>query len=166
MSNSQNTRTTKRHFYPKFLTGQRILVLVLVMFIAAAAGILLARPAPSSTPTATEIAQAVNGPATFQRPGVMEYVVKTNSCIVGGTVTSANWHVGAKTVGVDAVDWKTVDYTAFTFKADNGQVFTVSDNDALFMDPGENLGLELDCDPATMNTAKSFGMIAIIFGGK
>lgn len=165
MPYSQNTRTTNR-LYPKFLTGQRIVVLALIAFIAVAVGILLARPAPSAAPSAAEIAQSVNGPAKFERPSAMEYVAKTDSCVVGGTVTSTEWHVGNKTVSVGDVDSSTVDYTAFGFKSDNGQVFTVSDNGALYTDSGENLGLELDCDPATMNTAPSFGMIAIIYGGK
>jgi len=153
-------------FYPKFLTGQRIVVLALVVFSAVAAVILLARPAPTTAPSPAEIAQAVNGPVKFERPSAMEYVAKTNSCVVGGTVTSTEWHVGNKTVSVGSVDSKTVDYTIFGFKSDTGQVFTVSENRALYTDPGENLGLELRCDPATTNTAPSFKMIAIIYGGK
>ena len=153
-------------FYPKFLTGQRIVVLALVVFSAVAAVILLARPAPTTAPSPAEIAQAVNGPVKFERPSAMEYVAKTDSCVVGGTVTSTEWHVGNKTAKVGEVDGKSVDYTTFGFKSDAGQVFTVSENGALYTDPGENLGLELYCDPATMNTAPSFGMIAIIYGGK
>lgn len=160
-----NSRTTNR-FYPKFLTGQRIGVLALVAFIAVAAGILLARPAPTTAPSPAEIAQAVNGPVQFERPSAMEYVAKTNSCVVGGTVTATEWHVGNKTVKVGDVDGNIVDYTVFGFKSDTGQVFNVSENGALYTHPGENLGLELDCDPATMDTASSFGMRAIIFGGQ
>jgi len=153
-------------FYPKFLTGQRVIVLALVAFVAVAVSILLSRPAPTTAPTTTEIAQAVNGPVKFERPSAMEYVAKTNSCVVGGTVTSTEWHVGNKTVKVSDVDGKTVDYTTFGFKSDTGQAFNVSENGALYTDPGANLGLELRCDAATMNTAPSFGMIAIIWGGK
>ena len=153
-------------FYPKFLTGQRIAVLVLVAFVAVAVSILLSRPAPTAAPSSTEIAQAVNGPAKFERPSAMEYVAKTDSCVVGGTVTFTEWHVGGKVVGVGDVDGNTVDYTTFKFKSDTGREFTVSANGALYTDPGENLGLELDCDTATMNTAPSFGMVRIIYGGK
>ncbi|HSW77580.1 MAG TPA: hypothetical protein VLG36_02175 [Candidatus Chromulinivoraceae bacterium] len=71
----------------------------------------------------------------------MEYVAKTDSCIVGGIVTSAEWHAGGKIVAVGSVDGKTVDYTTFGFKSDTGQVFTVSKNGALYTAPGENLGL-------------------------
>lgn len=165
MPNSQNTRTTNR-FYPKFLTGQRIAVLVLVAFVALAVSILLSRPAPTTAPTAAEIAQAVNGPVKFERPSIMEFVPKTNSCVVGGTVTSTEWHVDGKTAGAGEVDGNTVDYTTFGFESDTGRVFTVSANGALYTSPGENLGLELRCDPTTMNTAPSFGMVAIIYGGK
>jgi hypothetical protein len=153
-------------FYPKFLTGQRVIVLALVAFVAVAVSILLSRPASTTAPSSAEIAQAVNGPAKFERPSAMEYVPQTNSCVVGGTVTSTEWHVGAEVFAVGDVDGDTVDYTAFGFKSDTGRVFTVSANGALYTDPGENLGLELDCDAATMNTAPSFGMIAIIYGSK
>lgn len=153
MPNPQNTRTTNR-----FLTGQRIIVLALVAFIAAAAGSLLTRPAPTAAPSPAEIAQAEaeiaqadNGPVIFERPSAMEYVVQTNSCVVGGTVTSIKWHV---------------DSTEFEFKSDEGRTFSVSTSDALYTEPGDNLGLELYCDPATMNTAPSFGMVRIIYGGK
>ena len=141
-----NTRTTNR-----FLTGQRIIVLALVAFIAAAAGSLLTRPAPTAAPSPAEIAQADNGPVIFERPSAMEYVVQTNSCVVGGTVTSIKWHV---------------DSTEFEFKSDEGRTFSVSTTDELYTEPGDNLGLELYCDPATMNTAPSFGMVRIIYGGK
>jgi hypothetical protein len=117
-------------------------------------------------PTATEIAEAVNGPAEFQRPSALEYVPETNSCVVGGTVTSAEWHVGGKAVSVWSVEPDTVDYTAFEFESDDGRVFTVSANGELDPEPGENLGLELLCDPTTMNSDESFGLVAIIYGGK
>ena len=170
----RNTRTNRWLGHQTRLTISRALALVLLAFVAFAVSPLNPFERPSHpaaqavqhVPTPAEIARAVNGSATFQRPSAMEYVPKTNSCIVGGTVTSASWHVGTKDVSVDSVDSNSVDYTSFTFTADDGQVFTVSDNDALFMDPGENLGLELWCDRATMTTAKSFGMIAIIWGGK
>lgn len=168
MPNPQNTRTTNR-----FLTGQRIIVLALVAFIAAAAGSLLTRPAPTAAPSPAEIAQAEaeiaqadNGPVIFERPSAMEYVVQTNSCVVGGTVTSTKWHVGAEVFAVGDVDNDTVDYTEFEFKSDEGRTFSVSTSDALYTEPGDNLGLELYCDPATMNTAPSFGMVRIIYGGK
>ena len=74
--------------------------------------------------------------------------------------------IAAIGVGVGDVDGNTVDYTTFKFKSDTGREFTVSANGALYTDPGENLGLELDCDTATMNTAPSFGMVRIIYGGK
>jgi hypothetical protein len=164
VANSQNTRTIRS--YPKFLTGQRIVVVTLVVFIAAVVSILLARPAPTTAPSAAEIAQAVNGPVKFQRPSAMEYVAKTGSCVVGGTVTSAKWHVGGKTVDVAPNDGNTVDYTEFGFKSDEGREFIVSDRGALYPYPGENLGLELDCDPATMSTDPSFEKIRIIWGGK
>lgn len=145
MPNPQNTRTTKR-FYPKFLTGLSIIVLALVAFIAAAAGSLLTRPAPTAAPSPAEIAQAVK----FERPSAMEYVVQTNSCVVGGTVTSIKWHV---------------DSTEFEFKSDEGRTFSVSTTDELYTEPGDNLGLELYCDPATMATSPYFGMVAIIWDG-
>ena len=149
-----------------WITTHRVTVLVLLLAVTVICSILLARPAPTSAPTATEIAEAVNGPATFQRPSNMEYVAKTNSCVVGGTVTSSEWHVGPKVVAVGGADVKSVDYTQFGFKSDAGQTFTVSTNGASFTEPGENLGLELRCDPATMKTAPSFGMLDIIYGGK
>lgn len=153
-------------FYPKFLTGQRVVVLVLLAVIVVMVGILLARPASTTVPSSAEIAEKVNGPAQFQRPSAMKYIPETDSCVVGGTVTSTEWHVGTQIVGVGAVDGKTVGYTSFGFRSDAGREFTVSETGALYTDPGENLGLELRCDPATMNTAPSFGMIAIIYGGK
>lgn len=148
-----------------WITAHRVVVLVLLVVIATLSGALLLRPTPV-TPTAAEIAEAVNGPAEFQRPSIMEYVAKTNSCVVGGTVTSTEWHVGLESYGVGDVDSDSVDYTSFGFKSDAGREFTVSESGALWTDPGENLGLELYCDPATMNSDDSFGMIAIIFGGK
>ncbi len=148
------------------LTAYRIVSVVLLVALVAICGILLARPA-TRAPSAAEVAEAVNGPAHFQRPSAMEYVAKTNSCVVGGTVTSTEWHVLGKTaVAVGDVDSKSVDYTVFGFKSDTGREFTVSENGALYTEPGENLGLELYCDPATMNTAPSFGLVAIISGGK
>ena len=138
----------------------------LLLTLVVICSILLSKPTPSSVPSATEIAKAVNGPEKFQRPSSMEYVAKTNSCVVGGTVTSAEWHVGPKVVAVGDGDSKAVDYTVFGFKSDAGRVFNVSSNDALFMDPGENLGLELRCDPTTMMTDPSFGLSTIVYGGK
>lgn len=165
MPNSPAPRNTRR--YARLLTGQRIAVLGLLLLIVGGLGFLIYKQetAPRAVP-ATEIARAINGPAEFQRPSRMEYVPQTNSCVVGGTVVSSEWHVGAKTVATGSVDPNTVDYTAFTFKSDEGRMFAVSDNGALYNDPGENLGLELDCDSATMMTAPSFGMVAIIWGGK
>lgn len=156
-----NSRTTHRQ---SWITAHRVVVLVLLVALVVTCSALLFRPTPT-VPTAAEIAKAVNGPAAFQRPSAMEFVPKTNSCVVGGTVTSTEWHVGQKTFAVGDVDSKTVDYTAFGFKSDEGRVFTVSDNGALFTSPGENLGLELHCDPATMNSDASFGMRAIVYGG-
>lgn len=149
-----------------WITTYRIGTMVLLLALVAISSILLTRPAPTNALTATEVAEAVNGPEKFQRPSNMEYVSKTDSCVVGGTVTSTEWHVGQKVVAVGDVDSKSVDYTVFGFKSDTGQEFKVSDNDALFTGPGDNLGLELRCDPATMNSDPSFGMIAIIWGGK
>jgi hypothetical protein len=161
---SYSSRNTHRHAW---ITAHRAAVLVLLLALVAIGITLLVRPAPKPAPSAAEIAQAVNGPAEFQRPSQMEYVAKTNSCIVGGTVVSTTWHVGGKDYPVGGVDFNTkVDYTSFVFQSDEGRTFTVSDNGALFTDPGENLGLELSCDPATVNTATSFGMLAIIWGGK
>jgi len=158
-----NSRTTHRQ---SWITVYRFAAIVLLALIAGVVAALLLRPALTSAPTVTEIAQAVNGPEVFQRPSAMEYVAKTDSCVVGGTVTSAEWIAGLETVGVSDVDSNTVDYTSFDFKSDNGRTFTVSTNGALFVSPGENLGLELSCDPATMDTVPSFGMRYIIYGGK
>jgi hypothetical protein len=159
MRTSPNNRPV-RH-YQTWITTQRIVVLVLLVALAVIGSLLLARHVPSTA----EIADAVNGPVKFERPSSMEYVGKTNSCIVGGTVTSTEWHVGQKVVGVGDVDSKSVDYTVFGFKSDAGQVFNVSSNDALYTNPGANLGLELRCDPATMKSDPSFGMLRIIWGG-
>lgn len=149
-----------------WITVHRVVTTVLLVALVVVGGILLTRPAPT-VPTVTEIAQAVNGPVDFRRPGALEYVAKTDSCVVGGTVTSAKWHIGNKTVPAgSAQELEAVDYTEFGFRSDAGRDFTVSANDALFTEPGENLGLELECDPATMNSDSYFGMIAIIWGGK
>lgn len=145
----------------------RVLTVCALVVIAATSALMLNKLADRpDTPTAAEIAQAINGSAEFQRPSDMEYVAKTNSCVVGGTVTSTKWHVGDQTVKLGEVDGNTVDYTTFGFESDDGQVFTVSDNGALYVEPGENLGLELRCDPVTLSTTPSFGLIAIIYGGK
>jgi hypothetical protein len=156
---SNNTDDSRR---PKRLNAYRVVSMLALAALLVMGSILVARPAPTST----EIAQAVNGPVKFERPSAMEYVAKTNSCVVGGTVTSAKWHVGNKTVDVGEVAGSTVDYTEFVFKSDDGRVFTVSQIGAFHSDPGQNLGLELDCDPATMTTAQSFELIATIYGGK
>jgi hypothetical protein len=158
-----NTSGSRRQ---RFLNLYRIFASLGIAAALVMLGILLTRPAPSAVPSATEIAHVVNGPVKFERPSAMEYVAKTNSCVVGGVVASAQWHVGNKTVVVGDANVDTVDYTSFSFKSDNGRVFTVSHNGALFLDPGENLGLELYCDAATMNTAPSFGLVAIVYGGK
>lgn len=159
----KNSTTTRRQ---SWITTYRFLIMLLTVALVAMVGILLARPAPSAAPSAAEIAQAVNGPTKFERPSSMEYVAKTNSCVVGGTVVSTEWHTtDGKSHPVASLDTKSVSYTSFVFKADDGRTFTVSTNDALFTKPGENLGLELRCDQATMNTAPSFGMVAIIWGG-
>lgn len=159
----RNSSTNRRQ---SWITTYRVVTMALIVALVAMVGVLLARPAPTGAPTATEIAEAVNGPAKFQRPSAMEYVAKTNSCVVGGRVTSAEWHVGVQTYPVAGVESGTkVDYTSFVFEADDGRTFRVSTNDTLFMSPGENLGIEIDCDPATMDTAPSFGMLAIIYGG-
>lgn len=158
MKNSQFKRRQS------WITTYRVVTTVLLVLIA---GVLLFRPAPSmpAVPTAAEIAKEVNGPVVFQRPSVMEYIAKTNSCVVGGTVTASEWHVGRETHAVASVDSKTVDYTSFRFKSDEGREFGVSQNGALYSVPGENLGLELSCDPATMHSDPSFGLIAIVYGG-
>ena len=144
----------------------KIVVVLLLGALVVSVGSLVFRPAPNA-PSAAEIAVAVNGPAEFQRPSVMEYVPKTDSCVVGGTVTTSSvWHVGTDSFAIGEVDQNTVDYTAFEFKSDNGREFIVSYNGALYTNAGENLGLELRCDPATMSSDESFGMIAIVFGGK
>lgn len=147
-----------------WITAYRVGALVLLLIVAVSSGIQLFRPAPE-IPTATEIAEAVNGSSEFQRPSAMEYVVKTDSCVVGGTVASTQWHVGSKVVDIGDVDADSVDYTSFQFMSDEGRQFNVSANGALFTTPGSNLGLELHCDPATMQSDKSFGMLAIIYGG-
>lgn len=158
--------TFGRPKYGRMITAHRVVVLVLLVALVAIGITLLVRPAPQ-VPTATEIAEAVNGPAEFQRPSAMEYVTETDSCVVGGTVTSAQWHIGNKAVPAGSVDnSEAVDYTEFGFKSDEGQTFSVSDNDALFLESGENLGLQVFCDPATMKTDPSFGLITIIWGGK
>lgn len=159
-------RNSVNNHRQSWITTYRVVTTVLLLTLVVFGSILLARPAPTSAPTAAEIAIAVNGPVKPQRPSAMEYIAKTNSCIVGGTVTSSEWHVGSKVVAVGGMETKSVDYTSFGFESDSGQVFTVSSNGALFTYPGENLGLQLDCDPATMASASSFGMISIVFGGK
>ena len=160
-----NNSRSKTH-RQSWITTHRIVVLVLLVALVATSLISLFR-SPSQELTATQIAQAVNGTEQFQRPSNMEYVAKTDSCVVGGTVMSAEWHVGQDTFGVAEVDDpSTVDYTSYQFKSDEGRVFTVTENDALFLSSGENLGLELSCDPNTMNSAPSFGQRSIIWGGK
>ena len=158
--NNSNSNTRRQ----SWITTHRVLVLVLLVALVVISGIQLFRSTPVP-PSATEIADAVNGPAEFQRPSVMKYVPETNSCVVGGTVTSTEWHVGLDTFAVGDVDADSVGYTSFGFKSDAGREFIVSENGALFTSPGENLGLELFCDPATMNSDASFGMLAIIYGG-
>ena len=158
-----NTNGSRRQ---KLLNAYRIFATLALVAVVGMLAVLVMRPAPSTAPSVTEIAREINGPAEFQRPSAMEYVAKTDSCVVGGTVTSTAWHVDGKTVGAADVDSNKVDYTEFGFKTDNGQVFTVSENGALYTEPGENLGLELDCNPLTMNSTPSFGMVAIIYGGK
>ena len=161
MNNSRNN--TRRQ---SWITTYRVVTLVLLVALLVVSGIQLFRPAPQ-VPATAEIAAAINGPAKFQRPSAMEYVAKTDSCVVGGTVMSAKWHVGPDTFDVAEVDdLSTVDYTSYKFRSDEGRVFTVSANDALFMSSGENLGLELFCDRATMDSAPSFGQRSIIWGGK
>jgi hypothetical protein len=158
-----NTSGSRR---PKWLNLYRVVSTLGLATLLVMVSILLTRPTPTTAPSSAEIAQAVNGPAKFERPSALEYVAETNSCVVGGVVTSAEWHVGNTVVGVGDVDGNTVNFTTFGFKADDGQVFTVSENGALYTDPGENLGLQLDCDTATMKTAQSFGLIEINYGGK
>lgn len=143
-----------------FKIGTVMLLVTLVVMV----GISLTLPVPSS-PTATEIAEAVNGPAEFQRPSAMEYVPKTDSCVVGGTIVSVMWHNGLEDFEVGSVDSNDVGYTTYQFMSDEGRTFNVSYNSALYSFPGENLGLELYCDPATMDSDDSFGMLAIIWGG-
>ena|GEM_PF-2539475 len=161
MRNSANTHRQA------WITAYRVVSPVLLVAILVITIILLVRPAPKTqeVPTTAEIAQAINGPATFERPSNMEYVAKTNSCVVGGTVTYTKWVVGAKSYPVDKVNPAIVDYTVFGFKSDQGRQFDVYANDALFNSPGGNLGLELQCDQKTMGTAKYFEMLAIIYGG-
>jgi hypothetical protein len=146
-----------------WITTYRVTSLALLVALVAIGSALLVRP---SAPTETEIAQAVKGLAEFQRPGAMEYVAKTNSCVVGGTVTESTWYVDSKPLPAGSnVDLSSVDYTTLEFRADNGQEFTASKNGALVTPPGSNLGLEVECDTATMNVAESFGIRAIIYGG-
>ena len=147
-----------------WITAHRVAVLVLLLALVAIGSILVTRPAPDVLTTA-EIATAVNGPEKYQRPSAMEYVNKTGSCVVGGTVTSTQWHVGSEAYDIGEVDPNSVDYTSNVFRSDEGREFNVSANGALYSEPGDNLGLELECDPATMTTDKSFGMRAIIWGG-
>jgi hypothetical protein len=156
MRNSNNNR--RQTWITVYRIGNSVLLLAALVI----GSILLSRPAP----TAAEVATAISGPEKFQRPSAMEYVSKTDSCIVGGTVTSTEWHVGQKVVGVSEVDAKTVDYTVFGFKSDTGREFRISGNGGLYTEPGENLGLELRCDRETMATAPSFGLLRINYGGK
>lgn len=157
-----NSRSNTRR--QSWLTTHRIAVLTLLLVIAAMDVIRLIHPAPSA-PSTAEIAEVVNGPAEFQRPSAMEYVAQTDSCVVGGVVTSTEWHVGQETFDFGNVDPADVDYTSFVFKSDTGRVFRVSTNGAVWATPGQNLGLELHCSPETMNDDESFGMRAIIYGG-
>lgn len=157
----KNSKFNRRQ---SWITAYRVVSTVLLVVII---GVLLFRPEPTmpAVPTAMEIAKVVNGSVEFQRPSAMEYVAKTNSCVVGGTVTASEWHVGRETHDVASVDSTSVDFTSLRFKSDEGREFTVSQNGALFTSPGANLGLELFCDPATMKSDPSFGLIAIIYGG-
>ena len=158
-----NSTTTHRQ---SWITAQRVVVVTLLFAVLALCIVLVARSVGNPAPSAAEIAQAVNGLGTFQRPSAMEYVSKTNSCVVGGTVTSAEWHSGQQTAPVGGMEAKAVDYTVFGFKSDAGQEFKVSSNGALYPSAGENLGLQLRCDPATMKSAPSFGLVSIVYGGK
>lgn len=144
-----------------------VLGLVMLPAIAVMVFMLLARPALTSAPTVAEIAQAVNGPTQFQRPSAMKFVPETNTCVVGGTVVSGEWSVGNKVVAVGAEnDPYAVDYTTFKFRSDTGRVFDVTADGGLFVEPGESLGLQVSCDPATMYAADSFSMVEINHGGK
>ena len=154
-----NPRSSTRR--QSWITTYRVVTLVLLVALLGLASFLAFR-----LPSVTEIAQAVNGPADFKRPSTMEYVVKTDSCVVGGTVVSTEWQVGGEAFDVGEVDSNTVDYTAFEFKSDEGRTFTVSEPGPLYTEPGENLGLQLRCDQSTMTTDQSFGMVSIIYGGK
>ena len=158
-------RTSKTTRKQTWITAYRAASTTLLIILVAIGGMLLARPEPSVVPTAEEIAEAVNGPAVFNRPSSMEYVAKTDSCVVGGVVMTTTWHVGPDTAEVASVDSKTVDYTVIEFRSDQGRAFQVSANGALWSAPGQNLGLQLHCDPATMNTDPSFGLVSIIHGG-
>jgi len=162
-----NSRNTRRQ---SWITTYRVVSLVLLAALVVASSILLFRPAPE-VPSAAEIAEAVNGPAEFQRPSSMEYVAKTNSCVVGGTVTSGVWKTGSEEVPVGGLSYEETStarflWTSFEFKSDEGRTITVSASGALWVTPGENLGLELRCDPSTMRGDTTFEMIAIIYGGK
>lgn len=149
----KNSNTTRRQ---SWITTYRVVTTMLIVALVAMVSFLLARPAPSS-----------DGPTEFRRPSAMEYVPVTDSCVVGGTVVSAEWHAADGSVySVGGADSTDVSYTSFEFRSDEGREFTVSDNGALYMDPGENLGLELHCDPGTMTTAPTFGLVAVIWGGK
>lgn len=158
----RNSRTTHRQ---RWITAYRAASTTLLLALVVIGGMLLARPAPIAAPTAEEIAEAVNGPDVFNRPSAMEYVAKTDSCVVGGVVMTTTWHVGPDAVEVTSVDSKTVDYTVIEFRSDQGRAFRVSANGALWSAPGQNLGLEVYCDQATMNTDPSFGLVRIIYGG-
>lgn len=160
------TNSPRKTHRQSWITAYRVVTSVLLVALVVIGGILLARPAPSGAPSASEIATAVNGPSEFQRPSSMEYVAKTNSCVVGGTVTSSEWHVGTGTVPVFGAESDAVDYTVFEFLSDQGRKFSVSQHGALYTEAGENLGLQLYCDPATMMTDQSFGLINIVYGGR
>ncbi len=145
------------------LTAYRVAVVLLLSALVGLVGVLLVRPAPSTTDTETR------GITKFQRPSAFRYVAETNSCVVGGIVTEdAEWHVGDDVYALREVDQKNVEHTVFTFKPDEGEPITVAKEGALLVRKGENLGLELNCaspygDGGYVTTGPSFPLRYIIY---
>jgi hypothetical protein len=131
-----------------------------------------AEVAVSAIPTATEVAEAVNGPAEFYRPSYMEYVAKTDSYVCGGKVTFTEWlDANGEVVfrytdgGLEKGDFDvpSVESTRFGFVTDDDLSFVVSADGQLFTEPGEDLGLELR---GISVDSKDYDLVEIIWGGR
>lgn len=101
----------------------------------------------------------------FKRPASMIYSHLTDSFVVGGVVTCDIKRVGWDLEGGEVGK---VLYTNFGFDTDDGRVITVVYDGALYVEPGEPLGLEL-VNPGGGNKpylSDRYVMRAIIWGGR